>query len=210
MKNIVRYVFLTLVLGFCGSPVGAVPQETPAPAPYKTVGPFTEDASRVIVFFAFDCGHCRETLPAIMKWGATLPTNIKFELMPVTTREPQYTIPSRAWYAAQSTGATTPKMRQFAEGVMDLVQVNGMSITSPDVWRKAVIYAGIKNFESAYKSVPPAALERAIKKLSDYQVTATPAVVIGGRYVITPDNTNGDLGLFLQLASGLLSSVIAH
>lgn len=210
MRNIVRYVFLLLVLGFCGSPAGAAPQEVPATVPYKTVGPFKEDASRVIVFFAFDCDHCRETFPAITKWGATLPTNIKFELMPVTTAEPQYTIPSRAWYAATATGATTPKMRQFAEEVMDLVQVNGMSITSPDVWRKAVVYAGIKNFETAWKSVPPATLERAIKKLSDYQVTSTPAVVIDGRYVITPDNTNGDLGLFLQLASGLLSSAIAH
>lgn len=207
MRNI---VFLLLVLGFCGSPVGAAPQEVPATVPYKTVGPFKEDASRVIVFFAFDCSHCRETLPAITKWGATLPANVKFELMPVTTTEPQYTIPSRAWYAALATGATAPKIRQFREEVMDLVQVNGMSVTSPDVWRKVVVYAGIKNFEATYKTLPPAPLERAIKKLSDYQVTSTPAVVIGGRYVITPDNTNGDMGLFLQLASGLLSSVITH
>lgn len=203
-----RYVFLLLALVFCGLSANAAPQD--APAPYKTVGPFKEDVNRVIVFFAFDCNHCRETLPAISKWGATLPKNIKFELMPVTTPEQQYIIPSRAWYAAAATGATDSKMELFAEQAMSLVQANGMSVTSPDMWRKAVTYAGIRNFEAAWKSVPPAVAERAIKKLFDYQVTSTPAIVIGGRYVITPDNTNGDMGLFMQLASGLVSAVIAR
>ena len=201
-----RYVLLLLAL--VSSSVYAAPQDLQPP--YKTVGPFKEDVSRVIVFFAFDCGHCRETLPAISKWGATLPKNIKFELMPVTSPEPQYIIPARAWFAALATGAPDSTMELFAEQAMSLVQTNGMSITSPDMWHKAVVYAGIRNFETAWKSLPPSVAERAIKKLSDYQVTSTPTIVIGGRYVITPDNTNGDMGLFMQLASGLVSAVIAH
>lgn len=180
------------------------------PPPYKTVGPFKEDANRVIVFFAFDCDHCRETLPAISKWGATLPKNIKFELMPVTSSEPQYLIPSRAWYAAMATGAPDSALALFAEQAMSLVQMSGMSLSSPDMWRRAVTYAGIRNFESAWKSVPSSVAERAMKKLFDYQVTSTPTIVIGGRYVITPDNTNGDVGLFMQLASGLVSTIVAR
>jgi thiol:disulfide interchange protein DsbA len=188
----------------------AAPQDMNLPPPYKTVGPFKEDANRVIVFFAFDCDHCRETLPAISRWGATLPKSIKFELMPVTGPEPQYIIPARAWYAAMATGAPNSAMDLFAEQAMSLVQTNGMSVTSPDTWRRAVAYAGIRNFEAAWKAVPSSVAERAIKKLSDYQVTSTPSIMIGGRYVITPDNTNGDMGLFMQLASGLVSTVIAH
>lgn len=215
-----RYVFLLLALVFCElspfgeMPVGiissahAVPQVLPPP--YKTVGPYKVDANRVIVFFAFDCDHCRETLPAISKWGATLPRNIKFELMPVTSSEPQYIIPSRAWYAAMATGAPDSAMELFAEQAMNLVQMNGMSIASPEMWRRAVAYAGIRNFEAAWQSVPSSVAERAIKKLSNYQVTSTPTIVIGGRYVITPDNTNGDMGLFLQLASGLVSTIVAR
>lgn len=207
-----RYIYLLIALVFCEhSPLayaGAGPQEIPAP--YKTVGPLKEDANRVIVFFAFDCVHCRETLPAISKWGATLPKNLKFEMIPVTTAESQYIISSRAWYAALATGAADSSMGLFAEQAMDLVQTNGMSIDSSEMWRKAVVYAGIRNFESAWRSVPPSVVVRAITKLSDYQVTSTPAIAIGGRYVITPDNTNGDMGLFMQLASGLVSTIIPH
>lgn len=202
MKYVLLFV-LSLI-----STAYAAPQELPPP--YRTVGPFKEDANRVIVFFAFDCDYCRTTLPTISRWGASLPRNIKFELMPVTSTEPQYIIPSRAWYAALATGAPDSSMNLFAEQAMSLVQTNGMSVTSPDMWRKAVVYAGISNFEVAWKSVPPSVAERAIKKLSDYQVIATPTIVIGGHYVITPDNTNGDMGLFMQLASGLVSATIAH
>ena len=201
-----RYILLLLTLVFSSS--YAAQQDLPPP--YKTVGPFADDAKRVIVFFAFDCDHCRESLPAISKWGATLPKNIKFELMPVTTAEPQYLIPSRAWYAARATGAPDPEMDLFAAQAMYLVQTNGLSVTSFDMWHKAVVYAGINNFEAAWKSVPPSVAQRATQKLSDYQVTSTPTIVIGGRYVITPDNTNGDMGLFMQLANGLVSAVIGH
>jgi thiol:disulfide interchange protein DsbA len=209
----VRTVFLLFSLLFSSgffTTSYAAPQDMNLPPPYKMVGPFKEDANRVIVFFAFDCDHCREMLPAISKWGATLPKNIKFELMPVTSPDPRYLIPSRAWYAALATGAPDATMELLAEQAMSLVQTNGMSITSPDTWRHAVAYAGIRNFEAAWKAVPPSVAERAIKKLSDYQVNSTPTIMIGGRYVITPDNTNGDMGLFMQLASGLVSAVIAH
>ena len=204
-----RYVLLLLALSLSSNAYTA-PEDINLPPPYKTVGPFVDDATRVIVFFAFDCEHCREALPAISKWGATLPKNIKFELMPVTGPEPQYIVPARAWYAALATGATDATMDLFAEQAMSLVQTNGMSVTSTDMWRRAVTYAGIRNFEAAWKAVPASVAERAVKKLSEYQVASTPTIAIGGRYVISPDNTNGDMGLFMQLASGLVSTLIAH
>lgn len=205
-----KYVFFLLALALCEPSAYAASAPQDFPPPYKTVGPFADDAHRVIVFFAFDCDHCRETLPAISKWGSTLPKNIKFELMPVTSADTRYIIPSRAWYAALATGAPDSTMELFAEQAMSLVQLNGMSITSPDTWRRAVSYAGIRNFESAWKAVPSSVAERAIKKLAIYQVTSTPTIAIGGHYVITPDNTNGDMGLFMQLASGLVSTIVAH
>lgn len=206
MRILLAIALMFSAISFCQA--APIPQDLPPP--YKVVGPFKEDANRVIVFFSFDCDHCRETLPTISKWGETLPKNIKFELMPVTSSEPQYLIPSRAWYAVMATGATDASLMQFAEQAMGLVQLKGMSLDSPDMWRRTVRYAGINNFEAAWKAVPTSAVQRAIKKLFDYQVTSTPTIMIGGRYIITPDNTNGDLGLFMQLASGLVSTTISH
>ena len=52
-------------------------------------------------------------------------------------------------------------------------------------------------------------LQRAMAKLAVYRIQSTPSLTIAGRYVVTPDDTQGDADLFLRLASGLLSKTTA-
>jgi thiol:disulfide interchange protein DsbA len=58
--------------------------------------------------------------------------------------------------------------------------------------------------------VPQGYIDDAWRRLVAYRVGCTPSVAIGGRFVITPDNTNGDQAMFYQLANGMVSKAIAE
>jgi thiol:disulfide interchange protein DsbA len=68
----------------------------------------------------------------------------------------------------------------------------------------------VSDFALAWERVPVDRIRRGVEKLAAYRIQTTPSLAIAGRYVVTPDATQGDADLFLRLASGLLSKSIAQ
>ena len=96
-------------------------------------------------------------------------------------------------------------MNQFAESVYSLIQDFKKPISRPETWAEAAKIAGITGFTSAWPKVPAASIALSAKLLELYRITETPSMAIGGRYVITPDNANGEEQMFIALANGLVS-----
>jgi len=177
-----------------------------AALPYREVKGPSEDASKVLAFFSLTCPSCRNIHVGLSRWSKTLPKKMAFEFTPVVLPDRQSVVGARAWYAAKLAGPAS--LDTFAERAYALIQDEGFSPDNPKLWRRAAAGAGIQGFEAAWQRVSPAQLERAAGKLSAYNIQATPSVVIGGRFVITPDDTNGDISLFFNLANGMVSRVM--
>lgn len=166
------------------------------------------ERNRVMHFFAFTCPACRQYHESITRWGRTLPKDWTFEAVPIVTSDVGSMAAARAWYAVQA--AAPGKREVFADALYSVVQDEGGGLSQEAVYARAVAFAGVDpdKFVRAWRKVGEAPLQRIALKMAEYRLTSTPTLGVGGRYVITPENTNGNMDLFIRLASGVVSKVL--
>ncbi|RMD70267.1 MAG: thiol:disulfide interchange protein DsbA/DsbL [Gammaproteobacteria bacterium] len=176
-------------------------------APYTEVEPHPGDAHRVYLFFAFHCPFCRERHALFERWGESLPEPFVFEAVPVLALKEDIPL-ARAYYAASM--ADPEKLPLFVELLYEAVIEHGLSPDEEALFGLAR-EAGIPGeaFSTAWKSRE--GMEKLIRArylLESYPVTSTPALAIAGRYVLSPEHTRGDYGLFFKVANGLISMIL--
>ena len=176
--------------------------------PYKEVTLQSKDASKVIVFFSFGCSVCASYDQGLMRWSQTMPAGWSVEFIPVAVPDKGNYMAARAFYAVQD--ADPARLRAFMSAAYAQIHEGGMEMENPQTWSKAVAAAKVQGFETAWANVTQARLETAFAKLLAYGVDATPSLAIGGRYIITPDDVQGDSNMFYQLANGMVSKVIQN
>jgi len=79
-----------------------------------------------------------------------------------------------------------------------------MKQEDPRTWAAAARMARIGRFEESWEKISTEAVKKFFDDLIAYQISATPSFAIGGRYVVTPDDTNGDRDLFFRLAAAMV------
>ncbi|TCV51507.1 thiol:disulfide interchange protein DsbA/DsbL [Pseudomonas sp. 460] len=168
----------------------------------------TQDARKVIVFFSFSCPVCATYDQVLTRWSQTMPAGWSAEFIPVAVPDKGNYMAARAFYAVQD--ADPARLPAFMSAAYAQIHEGGMEMENPQTWAKAVAAAKVQGFEKAWANVTQARLESAFAKLLTYGVDATPSLAIGGRYIITPDDVQGDNSLFLQLANGMVSKVIQN
>lgn len=188
------------------SPSAVTAQNSAAvPAPYRAVS-VKGDAGKVLLFISFSCEFCRASFSSLARWGASLPKEMAFDVVPVPLQDNKNSIiAARAWRAAQMTGATQAQMTVFGETVYAVTGKGGLELSDPAVWLRAADAAHILTFRSAWEKVTVKDIRQMGDRAAAYAVDATPSLAVGGRYVITPDNTTGDMAMFLKLANGVTS-----
>lgn len=181
---------------------------TEVPLPYKEVPYTPEERRRVMHFFSFSCPVCRQYQEPIVRWGRTLPREYDFESTPIVTGDVGNMAAARAWQALKV--AAPGKTDIFADALYALVQDDGRSLSQEATLAMAVRMAGVDStkFVKAWAAVSELSLQRIAAKMAEYRLTSTPSIGVGGRYVITPDNTNGNQELFIKLASGVVSKTM--
>ena len=203
-----RRAFLSslALLPFAGSIAPAIAAPAPLPgAPYRAVN-VAGDGRRVYVFFSFSCPACRNHHRAMREWSETLPSSIAFEFVPVVVADPDYVLAARAWYAARL--AAPARLAQFTDAVYVQIHDYKRPVSDPEMWLSAASSARIPGFDEAWTKVSRRQIEQAATLLERYGITETPSMAIGGHFVITPDNVNGDGRLFIELANGLVSKQV--
>ncbi|WP_237715862.1 thioredoxin domain-containing protein [Rubrivivax gelatinosus] len=165
--------------------------------------PRPEDRNAALIFFDFSCPVCASLHEPLSQWGATLPRQWRAEFVPVALPNKESAMAAMAYYAAAR--ANPGRLVDFMNAAYRRIHRNKQRAGEVALWEGAARDAGITNFSSGWAAVHKGQLEEAMRKLLVYGVEATPSVVIGGRYIVSPDNTNGDTNLFLQLCSGMVS-----
>jgi len=182
----------------------------PAHSPFTEVGPFAADGRKVWAFFDFECPNCRDLHVTLANWGSSLPKGkMVMEFSPIVTMEPRKVAAVRGFEAAKRI-ASPQQLNRLMEGIYNLVQTHGRTLDNAETWRSALKYAGIPEsaFVEQWGRVSSADVDRYARRMVEYNVRATPALGIGGRFVITPDNASGNMRLFIDLANGLTSKAM--
>lgn len=209
-------VAIAMSIAFASANAQPAGQQQQAFNPIKDVVPFSDrDTYLVQVFFKFSCPVCRAYHLALDNWGKTLPRPFHLEFEPVLEADATGqsisldSLIGSVMYWSMHDVATPEQMDVFAENAYELVQDDNQG-TNPKAWMKAVGESGVsqKSFTQGF------AQERTNRTRAQRQVhyspTATPTLVICGKWMITPDSTSGDQNMFFKLANGLVSKCMVE
>jgi protein dithiol oxidoreductase (disulfide-forming) len=184
-------------------------QQQSMPLPYKTVVAKPEDSKKVFIFVSFTCPVCAAYDDHLIRWSQTLPRDWDVEFVPVTLpRDRDSVIAARAFYAAKA--ASPNDLDIWMPKVYGALQTTGDKIDDPRTWQGIASSVQLTGYDAAWRNVQEKDVEGAYRKLVSYGIDATPSIAIGGKYIITPDNTNGNEDLFFQLANGMVSKSMAN
>lgn len=179
-----------------------------APLPFRQTPILAEDAKKVIVFIAFNCPFCYQYHQGIWQWGQVLPRGWSIEYIPVLVEGVESYVMTRFFWAVRA--SAPERLGDFMQNAYESVQRERMNLRHMDSWERLFVRSGIPldKVAQAYQDQEgneERLFDAVITRQVHYKVAATPTVVIGGRYVATPDGTQGNEQMFLQLLTGLVS-----
>ncbi|WP_432263221.1 thiol:disulfide interchange protein DsbA/DsbL [Cupriavidus sp. TMH.W2] len=209
-----RRSFNTMAAVLLALPMMSIAQEsaqqvpTQSQLPYREVAPKPEDSKKALIFVSFTCPVCAGYHEQLAQWAKSLPKGWTAEFVPVVEAQRDTVIAARAFYAAKSINAAY--LPTFMTYAYSAIQDRGMPVGAGKTWEFVAGSSHLTGFDSAWKNVSQSTVQSAFNKLIAYRINATPSVAIGGRYVITPDSTNGDQELFFKLANGMVSKAMTN
>ena len=199
-------------------------------APFKKLNVPT-DSKFVAIFFDFSCSYCADLHPTLVRWTATVPKTVKVGHFPVVnvavkSSLSEQVIAARAFYAA-SILANPDQLKLFTElvyeararFVSDLLGggSNGSQreaaspLSKLKFWFSTAGSVGINrdSFMRLLQSTPVLNMAKASAlKLIEYNISETPTVGIGGRYLLTPNRANGNTEMFFNLLNGFVTEIV--
>lgn len=180
--------------------------------PFREVTPLSADKGKVMVFFTFDCPYSYLYDTMFWRWGRTLPQGWSIQFMPLFTKEPSSIAGLKTFYAVQQ--AEPVKLEMFMNHTFMALQSEKRSAMEEKTWLDILTAAGVNldAFSKAWAALPSneALVEPVVERASHYSLEVTPSVAVDGRYVITPDNTNGNPELFMALLNGMVSKAAGY
>jgi len=192
------------------NPTGRNNAQSSTPAlPYSEITPTViGETKKVHAIIAFTCPVCAKYHNMLTGWGNSLPRAFSFDLIPVVDSKDSM-ITTAVWLAMKK--VAPERLPALGAALFRVVQERGLSPTTSQTqfWNAVFKETGVApGFDKELKAVRQEDLKRLANLVQNYQITATPSIAICGRYVITPDNTNGDERLFISLANGLVSKFV--
>lgn len=177
--------------------------------PFRQIAPpVPGELRKVHAIIAFNCPVCSKYHRTITSWGRSLPKQFVFDFLPVIT-DKDSAVMATAWLALQK--VAPDKLPIMAASFFSSIQDKGITPSSPGLAMLKKLQSDIgptPGFADAMRLIQTSDLGRVQQQISDFKIDATPSIVVGGRYVITPDNVSGNDELFIQLASGLVSKLM--
>lgn len=212
MQILTKLVIFTFFnLAFATTAVQAAVPPASIPNPVKATTPYVpEDGLKVFAFFKFSCPVCSNYHTNLEHWGRSLPKQFTFQFIPVLEGDSQHAFSDASVRASMlfwtiERAGNKAQRSAFAEAAYEIHQ-NGHMQPDLKAWGHAIKAADITkpSFTKAWKAENAVWATRA-ERQAHYDPVSTPTLVICGKWMITPDSTNGDAELFTQLANGLLS-----
>lgn len=146
----------------------------------------TADPSRVEVleFFWYGCPHCFHFEPELNAWAKSIPASVDFRRQPAIFNE-QWAAHAKAFYTAAALGVLDKMHADF----YDAIQSRKEALSTEEDLAKFFADHGVgeADFHKAYKSFAVDSQMRQAEGLAaKYGITGTPAIVVNGKYVVSP------------------------
>ena len=177
---------------------------------YRTLNaepPTVEGPVEVLEFFWYGCGACYQFAPLVDAWKADLPENVVFKRVPAVLN-PNWRLHGQAFYTAEALGVTD----RLHSRIFNAIHQERRFLQSQADVRSLFLSNGVsgEDFDTAWNSFAvDSQLRRAERLARDYQVRATPSIVVAGHYVSDP-RTAGGLSELLQLTDRLAEGLQAQ
>lgn len=177
---------------------------------YRTLNaepPTVEGPVEVIEFFWYGCGACYQFAPLVDAWKEDLDDGVNFVRVPAVLN-PNWRLHGQAFYTAEALGVTE---RLHSRIFTSIHQERRFLQTEAEV-RSLFVSNGVsaEDFDAAWNSFAvDSQLRRAERLAREYQVRATPSIVVAGHYVSDP-RTAGGLQELLQLTDRLTEQLQAN
>lgn len=171
-----------------------------SPAQPTSTGP---DQVEVAEFFMYSCPHCYNFDPYVQDWLKTLPAYVNFIRVP-TVWNPMVKLHAQAYYTAEALG----KLDEMHTAFFREIHVNGNYMQTEDAVADFFGKFGVSQdeFKRTFDSFAVhAKLQRADELARRYGVSATPTMVVNGKYVTNASMTGGYDSL-LELVGELAAS----
>lgn len=163
-----------------------------------------EGQIEVTEVFWYGCPHCYNLEEPLNAWVADLPDDVTFQRVPATMGE-TWVKHARAFYAAEQLGI----LDEIHSDFFDAIHQEGEQLTEPDQIAAFFSDYGVSEEEArdALNSFGvKSQVNQAHAKVRAYQLMGVPALVVDGRYVITPGSA-GSLANMPQIADALVEQV---
>jgi protein dithiol oxidoreductase (disulfide-forming) len=152
---------------------------------YQAVGPTSRPHAagqpvEVVEVFWYGCPHCAAFDPYVESWLKGIPSDVKFERVPVTWN-PVARLHARAFYAAQTLG----RIEALHSALFKEIQTNGNALDTEEKVVQWFAQMGIEpaRFKEAFESAAvSASVEHADELMHAYKIDNVPSMVVDGRY----------------------------
>lgn len=187
--------FLKMVFFLCAlATAGAGTAQLRTTLPYRTVDPAMapiagllgdspRDKIEVLQFFYYGCPHCFDMQPLIDDWLAKKPADVEFRYMPAL-RDEKWLVLTRAYFALEKLG----QAKRLHRPIYDVINFDGAQLTDEQKLFDWVARNGVERsrFVEAFNADDTGARVEAARKLTvDYNIRATPTMVVAGKYLFS-------------------------
>ena len=160
------------------------------------------DAIEVLEFFSYGCPHCGDLNPLIEEWKTGLPSDVRFERVPVTFGRAAWETLARLYFTLDFTN----ELSRLDQMVFDAVTQERVNLYTENKVLDWVAEHGVDReaFAKLFNSFAvEAALARANTLAARFRVDAVPMIIVDGRYVVLGEGakTKADL---LEIADALI------
>lgn len=208
--RIVLCLFISMLAAFATGGVAQIRSSLP----YRTIEPArppvagllgdsAKDKIEVIQFFYYGCPHCFDQQPLIEDWLAKKPDDVEFRYLPAL-RDDKWLTLTRAYFALDKLGAA----KRLHRPIYDVINFDGVTLSDEPKLIDWVARNGIERalFTEALNSEEIRAKVEETRRITvDYNVRATPTIVVAGRYLFS----SGEAGSHHE-AIRLLDQLIAQ
>lgn len=192
MRIFARLAVAFLVTGFAF--VSGTQAQVRTTLPYRTIDPplapvagvlgdSSRDKIEVIQFFYYGCPHCFDQQPLIEDWLAKKPADVEFRYIPAL-RDDKWLTLTRAYFALER----LDEAKRLHRPIYDVINFDSVNLAEEARLIDWVARNGVDRarFIEALNSDETRAKVEAVRKLSnDYNVRATPTLVVAGKYLFT-------------------------
>ncbi len=199
MKKLFSALALSLGIAAASLSVATAVHAAPTQGKYYTVlqaaQPVGAPAGKVevIEFFWYGCPHCKEFEPYIEAWEKKQGPDVVFKRVPVAFRD-DFIPHSKMYHALVALGVA----EKVTPAVFNEIHVKKNYLLTPQAQADFLKTQGIdpKKYMDAYNSFSTQSdIKRDAQMMQDYKIEGVPTVIVQGKYVTGPVQTNNLQGM---------------